>query len=347
MNKYKTLPKEILIEQPLNLEPSANVNAWACKIAYLTREAFAVLEETVELLPEPEGVLETESSVLADLKQEGRVWLARLSSQEVVGIVRAIPNGQKKWEMKRLGVMQRFRGLGIARRIVEHVEQEALNVGIERIIVRCVVERRLPPFYTNLGYRTMQRWAYPGKPLTMIAMERQINEPRQVFSSLWESEAALPSSGTYILWLWLPTELRIQVPVTKSLHSVPAGLYAYVGSVPAELATQLTQLLDRWTGSPYGQQTKIVGLDVRSGSITSHEICLTKLLTAFSPKQDESMRLLQLSISTGCQCPGDLVYLGSFPESVNPFIMPRSLEPKLLAVFRLPTESIPFRGNKE
>lgn len=317
----------------MNLETAINVKGLICEIARLTRETFTLPENLISPLPLPEGALEAESSVLKDLKNEGQVWIAHLSSGEAAGIIRTIPNGKRAWEMKRLGVISRFRGLGIARQLVENVEQKALQVGIEKIKVRCVVERRLLSFYTKMGYKTVARWAYPGKPLTMVSMERWLNKPRQTYKIPWEAEAALISSGIYILWLWLHSESHISVTGFEGSYFLPSGLYAYVFPLHTKPTRKLI-FIDQLPIITSGQKLNIAGIDIQSVTVDDdQEVCLKRILANLSSERDKSFEQPRIS-STVCPYAEHLIYLGRCLERVNPFIMPRLVNPKLLTVFR-------------
>lgn len=349
-------PGRMSVEVRLGLlQPSAfpTVNDWAREVARITRAAFSAPGRAAAGLPPPSGAEESPENVLGDLSKGASVWIARLPSGEAIGTVRIVPAGDGVWELKRLGVVPSFRGQGIARRLVESVEGEAARAGVRRVRLYCVVERLLPPYYAQLGYRIVERRAHADKPLTVVTMERDPAAPRRAYPSAWEAEQSLPSSGVYAIWLWLSEEARLPVPRPGG-SVLRRGLYAYVGSAQRNLAARLARHVRgartvRWHVDDLRRRAEVVGVDVWPGAPREQECRMAAALAGYAQTLNgqparagraevESLARPRRFGASDCECPGHLVYFGPHPEQVEPFSMPRRLEPGLLAVMRLPMQ---------
>lgn len=340
--------------QPLGPEAFGDVASWAEEVARVTREGFALPGRRAGELPPPDGASESARNVLDDLERGVRVWVARVASGKPAGIVRAVPAGDGVWELKRLSVSPAFRGLGLGRRLVRHVEQEAARHGADWVTLHCVVERLLPPFYGALGYAIVARGAHPTKPLTEVRMERHVGAAGQSSPTTcltpWGADAALPTSGAYVVWLWLGQETRLPVPAPGAV--LAPGLYAYVGSARRGLRARLVRhakgsRLVRWHVDHLRRQAQVVGADVQPDPSGPGECRLAEILMRVAPGGPERSNRLGHAPrgalgavpgfgSSDCRCPSHLVYLGPDAAQAAAFVTPRVVEPRLLAVFRLP-----------
>ncbi len=287
----------------------------------------------------------------------------RGSHGESAGVVRALPAEPGTWEVKRLGVLPEHRRQGVATRLLRAVEEAAAQAGVGRLRLFCVVERHLPPFYARLGYRIVARQPHPDRPLTVVTMERELGETPCPLTP-WQAEGALPAAGVYVLWLWLPTTAHLPRPLTGG-SLLPPGLYAYVGSAQRGLASRLRRHVlgpprTFWHIDHLRRLAQVVGVDVRPGAPRSDECWLAARLAeaagavagahardnaeewAGGPAEDPPTRPnLAGSRPPGfgagdCRCPGHLIGFGSQTDLALPFTAPRSFDPQLVAVLRLP-----------
>lgn len=98
---------------------------------WITR--FFTLEQTdLETLGDPENVI---------LRKGGHIFMARVASEvegtdaEAVGCVALIPMGNHVYELSKMAVSPRLRGLGIGRTLLEHAIAQARLIGARSLFL--------------------------------------------------------------------------------------------------------------------------------------------------------------------------------------------------------------------
>ncbi len=338
------------------------------KVAGWTREAFGVPGRFAGALPAPDGVGESARAVLEDVARGAIIWVARARSGTVAGVVRAIPAGEGCWELKRLGVCPSFRGQGLGAALVRAVEQEAVRAGIRQLTLRCSVERLLPPFYANLGYRVVALQAHPSKPTTVATMQRMAVPTIQrgakaggtpdrgtPWDRLGVCRGVLPQGGVYVVWLWLGRERRLPVPSPAGVRVKP-GLYAYVGSAQRSLPGRLRRHLYgsrrlRWHMDHLRRYARPVGVDVWADAGRPDECRLARALAEqaevfCNAEPDGHGPIVPGFGASDCSCPAHLVRFGVRPQEVQAFVSPRRAQPQLVCAVRLPAGEEDFAGHR-
>ena len=113
----------------------------AIKIRPLRDEADAIAFRTLNeewiaqlftIEPKDREVLESpEESVL---RKGGHVFLV-YAGDDAIGCAALIPLGSNVYELSKMAVSPKRRGLGIGRKLIEHVIAEARNIGAKRLVL--------------------------------------------------------------------------------------------------------------------------------------------------------------------------------------------------------------------
>nr|BAV57448.1 GCN5-related N-acetyltransferase [Streptomyces sp. SANK 60404] len=283
---------------PVTVEPLSGVRApaWAGRIAGLTRAAYA-RSDPFPGLPVPDGARETESDVRADLSRGARIWCATTPDGELAGTLRVTAH-EDGWEIRRVSVAPDRHGRGIARCLLETVEDAALTQGVPRLWLDAVVERCLPPAYTRLGFRAVRHWGAEDKPLSETTMERVPGSPRDV-DLLPLADRAETSSDVLVTWL-----------------TGPSGL---LGVIDAGLGPRAAMAAARRTAETYGHPGALpVGVDVWAGAGADGRDRVEDRFRDLAP----------------APAPGVHRFPGT-REQVTAHLMPRTVHPRLHAVLRL------------
>jgi predicted N-acetyltransferase YhbS len=134
----------------------------------------AAFEEYRALLDPPSGVHRETVESLRTYLARGRLTLALLEN-DVVGCV--LYHAEEHYMyFGRLSVLPAWRGRGIARALIEHVEARARDLGLAR--VRLGVRIALPhnrAYYERMGYRLVEARAHAGyaEP-TFVILEKSL-----------------------------------------------------------------------------------------------------------------------------------------------------------------------------
>ncbi len=174
-------------------------SAEVSQIAAATRSAFQGTEP-VSGLPTADGARETVSSLAEDLATGAWLAVARDGIGRIVGSVRAFAEPSGAWVVRRLAVLPSLRGSGLAQALMRHLEEAAAADGAPFVRLDAVVERGNPPFYASLGYTTTAHFPGPGKPLSEVAMHRDLSAAPGKLRYPWEGEAAPRHYALLITW---------------------------------------------------------------------------------------------------------------------------------------------------
>ncbi len=268
------------------------------KLAAITRSSFTV-GDMLPGLPTADGVSDTAASITEEMDSGVRLWMVHAGDGRPIGCVRAIPRPDATWQIRRLAVTVDAQGYGLGRLLVRGLEQAAMAEGIRRLVVWALVERGVPPFYSMLGYRTTGHFGTPDKLLSEAIMELELGGPRPVLTYPWGTEPQCPHPGAMVSWF--DTE-RHTVAVTDTLA-------ADASTVVARHHEQVTRLVG---------DARFLGGDGWSGC--GHEAAAT----------------LGEKIASRADAVHGPVLLFDRPcTEVVEFTMPRTVEPELLALWRM------------
>ncbi|MEU8605759.1 GNAT family N-acetyltransferase [Streptomyces parvulus] len=177
--------------------------ALAERTAALTRAAFSASGRCPGL-PRADGWAETGGDVLADLERGARIWTGFDRHGEAVGCVRALPDTDGTWAVRRLAVVPRARGRSVGGLLMRALEDGARAGGAARVVLDAVVERGNPVFYCRLGYRTTAHFPGPDKPLSEVRMERDLAAPDRALPYPWGGEPVPLWDGPLRVWFCGP-----------------------------------------------------------------------------------------------------------------------------------------------
>lgn len=103
----------------------------ANSIAGILREAFA--EFATDYTPEAFAIVTPAEDEIALRFDEGPIWVA-VNGDEIVATVSAVP--EPEWlYIRSMAVLPRAQGLGVARKMLEAVEEYAIETGFERLFL--------------------------------------------------------------------------------------------------------------------------------------------------------------------------------------------------------------------
>ena len=122
------------------------------KIIYITNRAFNVPFKADGPKPayrEPLGPFKKKF-----LDKQIFVLVATVHDKIIGSIRYEFLDDNKTVKFSRLGVLPKWRGLGVAPTLIECVEMIAHEYGRRYVTLEAVVEKKLPPYYRKLGYWT-------------------------------------------------------------------------------------------------------------------------------------------------------------------------------------------------
>ena len=330
-------------------------------IADLTRRAFSTPHVHSPGLPAPGAIAETEEEIMEELKAGTRVFALYLSrgqdsdSLEPVGITRVAPHPPDAWLISRFGILPEYRGRCLGTLLLDLIEKEAGRAGVKRLVLYCVVERFLVPYYQRRGFRVTSIAPHTDKPLTVATMERRLSGssiiidamPGAIIDPEWD---ILPLGGLYVLWLYLP-ETRAICVGSLGEYSYGKGMYAYIGSGARLLADRLRRHWAggrslRWHVDWLRAVARPVGIDIVPSSPLDPAGCglptpqdaehfqpiLSECELADSlSKVPGATRFIPRFGASDCRCAGHLFFISQ--DSIA-YSLPRSWEKRLLCYYR-------------
>lgn len=84
----------------------------------------------------------------------GRVWVARTSEGEIVGHLQAVQRAADLWEVVSTAVVERVRGQGVGRALLDRAVAEARGAGADRVILAtATADIGNLRFYQRCGFR--------------------------------------------------------------------------------------------------------------------------------------------------------------------------------------------------
>lgn len=273
------------------------------ELATITRDSFGV-GDMLPGLPAADGASDTAASIHEELDGGIRMWMVHTGDGRPVGCVRAIPRGDRLWQIRRLAVRVDAQGLGLGRRLIRGLERAARAEGVGALVVWVLVERGIAPFYSRLGYHTTGHFGSPDKPLSEAIMELDLATAGTTLEYPWGTEPHAPDSGLAVSWF---ASARETVAVLGTLE-------ADARSVVAAHHREAARLIDA---------ARFVGGDGWSGCDGEQAGALRAELASRADHRDGPA----------------LLFRRHFLD-VREFTMPRSLEPELLALWRMPLSAL-------
>jgi N-acetylglutamate synthase len=127
-------------------------------------DALCVLWQESGLPYRPHG-RDTRQNIASQIKNDCSIYLVAEDEGEIIGAILGTHDGRKGW-INRLAVSPNHRGLGVARMLVQEVEQELIRLGIE--IFACQIEdwnTTSMSIFDHLGYTRHDDITYFSKRL--------------------------------------------------------------------------------------------------------------------------------------------------------------------------------------
>lgn len=271
------------------------------ELAAITRDAF-VRGDLYPGLPAADGASDTAESLTADVSAGIRLWLARAGDGAIVGCVRAIPRSGSIWQIRRLAVLPSTQGRGVARSLIVALESAARAEGVVQVVVWALVERGIPPLYSRFGYRTTGHFASPDKPLSEAIMEVRLGGSRTALDYPWGTEPWLAGNGAVVSWF------AFAGGTAAVLGTLRSDAQAVVRAHAAKAAEQV------------GPQLRFIGGD---GWLDGGAQAASLLREQLAPLADDASGPV-LTFARPC-------------DQVTEFTIPRHREPRLLALWRVPS----------
>ena len=128
---------------------------------------FALEAKDHEILGDPENSI---------LRKGGRILMVH-AGEEAVGCLALIPMGSGVYEVSKMAVSPRFRGVGIGRRLLERAIAEAKAMGAESLFLGSSTKlKNAVHLYESVGFRHVPPEKIPPMPYTRadVFMEMQL-----------------------------------------------------------------------------------------------------------------------------------------------------------------------------
>jgi ribosomal protein S18 acetylase RimI-like enzyme len=128
---------------------------------------FVLEEKDREILGDPDSAI---------LGKGGRVFMAH-AEDDVVGCLALIPMGDGVYEISKMAVSPRLRGLGIGRRLLQHAIAEAKALGARSLFLGSSTKlKNAVHLYESVGFRHVAREKIPDMPYTRadVFMQMQL-----------------------------------------------------------------------------------------------------------------------------------------------------------------------------
>jgi putative acetyltransferase len=149
------------------LQPDEDARAFRALNEEWITHYFALEKKDREILDDPEKTI---------LRQGGQIFLAYVEGQ-AMGCVALIPLGQGVYELSKMAVSPRLRGLGIGHRLLEHAITQAKVIGAKSLFLACNTKlQSAVHLYESVGFRHVPPEQIPAMPYTRanVFMEMQL-----------------------------------------------------------------------------------------------------------------------------------------------------------------------------
>jgi GNAT superfamily N-acetyltransferase len=274
----------------------------AGQIAAVTRAAYAC-SDPLPGLPAPDGASDTPAMVERELAEGALALVARDPSGRPAGALRVVEHVDGSWQLQRVSVLPAWRRRGLGRALLAAVEAAAAERGVRRLWLDAVIERCLPPLYAHLGWRVVRHWPSEDKPMTEATIERRPSARHGALAYPWEADPA-GDAGLLVCWLLDGGELLAVADV------VAGDVIGHVRERSARLAAAL------------GHRLRLAGADLWRGAGDTDLARVLAALTALAAERRGAGGGAALRFAAG-------------RADVRPHLLPRTLDPRLLALWRL------------
>lgn len=118
---------------------------------------FVLEDKDREILGDPDNAI---------LRKGGRILMVQMGD-EVVGCVALIPLGNGVFELSKMAVSPRLRGLGVGRKLLEHTIAEARALGATSLFLGSSTKlKNAVHLYESVGFRHVPPEEIPPMPYT-------------------------------------------------------------------------------------------------------------------------------------------------------------------------------------
>lgn len=127
-----------------------------------------LLEQGIRL-----GLSEDLQDIQASYMDPGRVarfWVAEVQGR-IVGTVAILPCLEERgaWELKRITVLKRFRGRGIAKALCQNALEFVANHGVKRVVLfTSMAQSDAHRLYDSLGFKKEKEFVWPSLPARLV-----------------------------------------------------------------------------------------------------------------------------------------------------------------------------------
>ena len=116
---------------------------------------------------------ESKVEVKNDIKTK-QVLIAYVDNQ-AAGSVRFYAIGDKEYRLSRLGVLNKFSGKNVGKRLIQAVEERAAKAAAERVsLISAYQKKKLLHFYQHLGYEVKE--VREDEDYTRVKLVKRIND---------------------------------------------------------------------------------------------------------------------------------------------------------------------------
>jgi N-acetylglutamate synthase-like GNAT family acetyltransferase len=149
------------------LQPNEDAEAFRTLNEEWITQYFVLEKKDREILDDPEKTI---------LRQGGHIFMVYVE-RHAVGCVALVPLGHGVYELSKMAVSPRLRGLGIGRRLLEHAITQAKVIGAKSLFLGSNTKlKSAVHLYESVGFRHVPPEKIPPMPYTRanVFMEMQL-----------------------------------------------------------------------------------------------------------------------------------------------------------------------------
>ena len=149
------------------LQPNEDASAFRTLNEEWITHYFVLENKDREILEDPENTI---------LRKGGHIFMV-YAEGDAVGCIALIPLGQGVYELSKMAISPRLRGLGIGRRLLEHAITQAKMIGAKSLFLGSSTKlQNAVHLYESVGFRHVRPENIPPMPYTRadVFMEMQL-----------------------------------------------------------------------------------------------------------------------------------------------------------------------------